>query len=367
MGKEQKDSVLEKVKRKSLRPVLVASAETVSEYSMFLEHLLVGFADESIPVALVCPADCDMGFVVPPLVEVVRHPAFAFPLLWCENRKRLIERLSDFKPSVIHCLCESKAPLARRLSWELDLPYVLTVNSLQKRFGRLFVSSARCAKIVVPAKSIAANVTEVYPRFAGRIEQVNMGTFVDPSRSCFSEPEGLVSMVTAHPFEDVGDFENLFKAVKHLVIDGYEILLVVMGGGRGDRGLWKLLTSLGLLWIVTVVPRLESWRLVLAAGDVFIQPVAGNSFSPFLLEAMSAGMVVAGCKGGVDDLIIEDRTAVVFDPADELSIRTTLQRLFDRRELARQLAKGAQEYLRENHTVSGMVSSMLRIYRDAQS
>jgi glycosyltransferase involved in cell wall biosynthesis len=249
----------------------------------------------------------------------------------------------------------------------LDLPYVLTVNSLQKRFGRLFVSSRRCAKIITPAKSIAANLADIYPRLSGRIEQVNMGTFVGPSRSCFSEPEGLVSMVTAYPFENVGDFENLFKAVKHLVIDGYEILLVVMGGGRGERGLWKLLSSLGLLWIVTLVPRLEPWRLVLAAGDVFIQPVASNSFSPFLLEAMSAGVTVAGCKGGVDDLLIEDKTAVVFDPADELSIRTTLQRLFDRREWAQGIAAGGQEYLRKNHTVSGMISSMLRIYREAQS
>jgi len=366
MGKEQKDSVRETVRKKSLRPVLIASAETVSEYSIFLEHLLVGLADESIPAALVCPADCDVGFVVPPLVEVIRHPAFALPLLWRENRKRLIGRLSDFKPSVIHCLCESKAPLARRLAWQLNLPYVLMVNSLQKGFGQLFVSSARCAKIVVPAKSIAANVVEVYPRFAGRIEQVNIGTFAAETSNCFREPSRLASMVTAHPLRDVCEFENLLGAVKHLAIDGYEFMLVIVGGGRAERRLRKLLAALGLLQIVSIVPRLALWRSVLAAGDIFVQPVASNAFNPLLLEAMSVGVAVAGCKGGVDDLIIEDKTAVVFDPDDELSIKGSLQRLFDRREFARRLAKGAQEYLRENHTVSGMVSSILRIYRDAQ-
>jgi glycosyltransferase involved in cell wall biosynthesis len=82
---------------------------------------------------------------------------------------------------------------------------------------------------------------------------------------------------------------------------------------------------------------------------------------------MSVGSAVAGCKGGVDDLIIEEETAVVFDPNDEISIRSSLQRLFDSRELAQQIAESAQEYLRKNHTVSEMVSSMLRIYRDAQS
>ncbi len=367
MAEEQRESGTEVVKKKPLRPALIASEYTVSEYSMFLRHLLVGLADESIPTALVCPARCDMGSAIPPLVEVIRHPAFDLPLLWRQNRKRLIERLSDFKPSVLHCLCESKAPLTRRLAWELDLPYVLTVNSLQKRFGRLFISSRRCAKIIVPAESIATNLAKVYPRFAERIERINVGTFAEETVGCFREPEGLISMVTAHPFDKVGDFENLFRAVKHLVIDGYEILLVVVSWGRAERELWKLLRSLGLLWIVTIVPRLEPWRSVLAAGDIFIQPVANDSFSPFLLEAMSAGVVVAGCKGGVDDLIIEDKTAVVFDPGDELSIRSSLQRLFDRRELARQIATAAQQHLRENHTVSQMISSTLQAYRDAQN
>jgi len=40
--------------------------------------------------------------------------------------------------------------------------------------------------------------------------------------------------------------------------------------------------------------------------------------------------------------------------------------LFNKREWARQLAKGAQQYLRENHTVSNMISSTLRAYGDAE-
>jgi len=367
MNEQQKDSDTKTVKSEPLRPVLIASAEMLSEYSIFLEHLLVGLADESIPVALVCPPGYDAESVITPSVEVINHPVFELPILWRQSRKKLIERLSDFKPNVLHCLCESKAPLARQLAWQLDLPYVLTVNSLQKRFGRLFVSSTHCAKIIVPAKSIAANLAEVYPKLADRIQQINIGTFAAEASACFREPGGLISMVTAHPLDSVRDFENLFRAVKHLVIDGYEILLVVIGGGRAETQLRKLLRSLGLLWIVTIVPRLEPSRSVLAAGDIFIQPVASAAFNPLLLEAMSVGAAVAGCKGGVDDLIIEDKTAVVFDPNDELSIKGSLQRLFDKPELARQLAEGAQQYLRENHTVSKMISSILQIYRDTQS
>jgi glycosyltransferase involved in cell wall biosynthesis len=138
------------------------------------------------------------------------------------------------------------------------------------------------------------------------------------------------------------------------------------GGGRAERELRKLLRRLGLLWIVTIVPRLTAWRSILAAGDIFIHPRPSRSFDPLLLEAMSVGSAVAACKGGVDDLIIDGRTCAVFDPDDELSIYGSLQRLFDKPEYARQLAGGAQEYLRENHSVSKMVAEVLQTYQDAE-
>jgi glycosyltransferase involved in cell wall biosynthesis len=373
MNERQKESTSQAPKKKSLRPALIASEHTVSEYSIFLEHLLVGLADESIPVVLVCPSDCDVGSVFTGAAEVISHPVFELPLIKHLNRRLLVEQLARFEPTVLHCLCESRASLTRHLARQLSLPYVLMVNSFQKRWRhfvcqrrmyRLTISPSHCARIIVPAKSVAANIAEVYPRFAQRIEQINMGTFVSEGNACFSESSRLASLVTAHPLDNTDDFENLFNAVRHLASDGYEFMMVVIGGGRAEKQLWKLLTALDLLQFVAIVPRLKPWRSVLAAGDIFIQPQPSAAFNPLLLEAMSVGAAVAACKGGVDDLIMEDQTAVVFDPNDELSIVGALQRLFDRREFARQIAKKAQEYLRENHTVSKMISATLQSYRE---
>jgi glycosyltransferase involved in cell wall biosynthesis len=366
MSEEQKNSTSQTVEKKPVRPALIVSDRTVSVYSILLERLLVGLADESIPTALVCRPDCDVDSVISPAVELIRHPALDLPLMTRRNVKVLLQRLTNFKPTVLHCLCESRASLTRQLAQHLDLPYVLTVTLLQKRWRQLPVSSRRCAKIIVPAESIAANLVKAYPRFAERIEQINIGTFVAEKSVCFYETGRLASMVTAHPLNNVADFENLFNALRHLAIDGYEFMLVVIGGGRGERALRKLLAELGLLQIVTIVPRLTAWRSVLAAGDIFIRPQPTDAFDPFLLEAMSVGTAVAGCKGGVDDLIIEDKTCVVFDPDDELSIYSSLQRLLNSRELARRLATGAQKYLRENHSVSKMIASIVQTYRNAE-
>ncbi|MFA5239763.1 MAG: glycosyltransferase [Phycisphaerae bacterium] len=367
MSEEQKNSAAKTVRKKLPRPALIVSAEMLAEYSIFLEHLLVGLADESIPTTLVCPANCSLGSIVPTSIQVIKHPAFDLPFLKGQNRKRLIEQLANFKPTVLHCLCQSEAPLTRQLAWQLNLPYLLMVNSLQKRFGKLFISTSRCARIIVPAETVAANVAKLYPAFTDRIERINIGTFASETSRCFNQPNWLASMVTTHPLNNGNDFAKLFAAVKHLAIDGYEFMLVMTGGGRAEKQVWRMLTALGISQIVTTVPGLEMLRPVLAAGDIFIQPQPNNSFNPLLLEAMGVGAAVAACKGGVDDLIIEDKTALVFDPTDELSIYSTLQKLFDRRELAQQIAATAQQNLRENYTVSNMISSTIKAYYDAQN
>jgi len=353
-------------KKKSLRVALIASEHTICEYSIFLERLLVGLADESIPVALICPPGFNPGTVFTGITEVVNYPIFDLPLIERLNIRLLNERLYKFEPTILHCLCESRASLTRQLANRLDLPYVLMVNSLQKRRIHLSISPGNCQRIIVPARSLAENMSSIHPRFADRIKQINIGTFVAENSGCFSDPSRLATMVITDPFTRTDDFENLFNVIKRLLIDGYEFMTVIAGGGRTDRQLWKLLDALDLLKTVSIVPRLLPWRSILAAGDIFIQARPNSAFDPVLLQAMSIGTAIAGCKGGVDDLLIEDRTAVIFNPNDEMSIMRTLKRLLDRRELARQIAENAQQYLRENYSVSKMISATLEEYYESQ-
>jgi len=357
---------LEDGKKKSLRVALIASERTVREHSMFLQHILVGLADESIPVSLVCPPGFDPASVFTDTAELISYPTFDLPLLGYINIRLLAERLAKFEPTVIHCLCESRASLTKRLANRLDLPYILMVNSLQKRWSRLSVSLRDCAKIVVPAGSLAENMSSVHPRLAERIKQINIGAFVADRSCCFSDPSRLTTIVMAGPSKKADEIENLFSVIRHLVIDGYEFMVVIVGERKAERQMWKLLEALGLLKIVSIVPRQVPWRSILEAADIFIQPQPNYTFNPVLLQAMSVGAAVAGCTGGVDDLIIEDKTAVVFDPNDEMSIMRTMKQLLDKQEFARQVAGNAQLYVKQNHSVSKMIDATLKIYRETR-
>ena len=149
--------------------------------------LFVGLAEEAIPVGLVCPPKRDCGSWLTTAEEIIGHPIFRLPFMGPVNTWLLTERLVRFKPTVLHCLCESKASITRQLAHRLDIPYVLTVNSLQKRWNSLSISSTYCAKIIVPTPTVAKNVIRMHSRFADRIEQINVGAVAMDTVTCFSK------------------------------------------------------------------------------------------------------------------------------------------------------------------------------------
>ncbi len=354
------------VARRSVRPALILSQRSITEHTTFVRHLLVGLADESIPAALICPPGQNTESVTPAPAAVFTHPQVALPLMEHLGVERLAGQLEKFKPTILHCLCESRAWLARQLARMMDLPYVLMINSLAKRMHKLPISTQRCAKIIVPAETIRASVDRALPRLAERIAQINIGAFVETDTICFTDPSRLPSIVVAHPLRRVSDFEDFFEAIKSLRTDGREFMVAIMGTGPAEHHVRKLLVSLDLSDVVTIVPVLDPWRSVVVAGDIFVQPQPLRMFSVFLLEAMAVGTAVAACWGGVDDLIIPNETAVVFEPDSEPSIRQALKQLLDEHDFARRLATTAQEHIRAHYSVSAMVSATMRVYLEAQ-
>jgi len=352
--------------RTLLRPVLIVSESTLAEQSTFLRHLLVGLVDESISTTLVCPPGCDVESLVPGPVSVLSYPLVSLPLVKHLGAGHLAAELAKLRPTILHSLSESMASLTRRLAHRLGLPYVQMINSLAGRFPRIQSLPRRCRAIITPARSIAAGVAGAYPRFADRVRQINIGSFIEEDTVCFSDPSRLPSIVLAQPLRRVSSFESFFRAVKALLADGYDFLVVLMGSGPAEHGLRRLLEELGITQAVTIVPILDPWRSVLAAGDIFVRPQPRRVFSMFLLEAMSLGTAVVACKGGVDDLIIPDQTAVVFERDDEQSIRHALTQLLGQHDFARRLAMTAQEHVRAHYSVSQMVSATLRTYMEAQ-
>ncbi|MHC4757770.1 MAG: glycosyltransferase [Planctomycetota bacterium] len=348
----------------SIRPALIISDKTINDYQAYLNNLLVGLADQSVPVALIYDSKWEIESFVPPSIELIQHSLISLPWLGSLSYKRLFEELTAFKPTVLHCMCGNEIKLVKKLSQQMELPFMVSVNSLGRfKVPRYLLKNLFA--VTVSAQSIAENIKNSSSILADRVKLVNMAAFAGESTSCFSDLNQQVCMVTAGPIKDDSLFECLLEAIRYLAIDGYEFIFFIMGQGPAERKLRKRISALGISEMVTIVPRLQDWRSVLSAADIFIRPWPDKTFNPLLLEAMSVGTAIAACSGGVDDLIIDGQTAVVFDGSDDISIMNTLKALLNRPEEAHQLAARAQQYISENHKVSDMVETMMQLYQQA--
>jgi glycosyltransferase involved in cell wall biosynthesis len=352
---------------KVIRPVLFASNLTLSEYSLYLQRMLTGLADESIHAAIVCTDESAAQSIISPSVTIIRYPEIKLPFLKTENKRILIDKLGKFKPTVLHCLSESWISIVRQVSRQLNLPYFISVNGNTKQLRHLSQAANRLAGIITPSESLAAEAARVFPRLEERIELIKMGTFVPDTTSSYNKLRRSAVIGAACSVRDKTDFSKPLSAIKKLINEGYNFMMVIVGDGADEKALRSVVSSLGITKNITIIPRSEPWGAVFSACDIFIEPRQNKFFNLMLLEAMSAGAAIAGCKGGIDDLIISGQTAAVFDKNDESNIYSSIRHFLDYPQAAREIAVSAQNYVRNNHTVSKMVAETIECYANAQA
>lgn len=348
-----------------VRPLLVSDSRTVQQFCSPMRHLLFGFEAQAISSCLVVPPNSLMESLLWPGVGIIEHPALKVPLFYRQNRTRLILRIEKFKPTIIHCFGTARSHLAKTIGRIFNIPVVITINSSTHGFLSRRVISTGFSTIIAPCESIANGFKQQNPRIASLLKKVNMGTFVDETCACFLRPDRVPSIVMVSDFPQFDYLEPFLGAIRHLAVDGYEFLVVLMGQGPAQKDIRKFIRSVGLAHTVNITPQIRPLRVVFRSADVFIQPYVTRQFDSVMVEAASAGTAIATDKENGDDFLQNNTTAIFFDSRDELSIYSALQKLLDDKEWSRSIALNAQNYLRSNNTVSSMVSSLLEIYKSA--
>ncbi|MGA2914959.1 MAG: glycosyltransferase family 4 protein [Sedimentisphaerales bacterium] len=348
-----------------IRLLFIADSQTVQQFYEPLRHLLFGFEAQDIHCCVVVPPDSRIESFLWPGIEIIEYPSWQFPLFYRQNRYRLISQIDKFQPTMIHCLGTGRMLLARAVSRSFNIPVVLTVNSARQSFWRRWTIRKGFSAVIAPTERIAELFKKRNSHIAERVKQVNTGIFVDETCVCFSQPGRIPSLIAVSDFLRFGDLEPFLNAIRHLSINGYEFLVVLMGEGPAQCEVRKFVQSVGLSDVVNISSQIGQLRAVFRNVDVFVQPNVLERFDPAIFEAAGAGAAIAADKGNADGLLQDNITAILFDKRDELSICSALQKLLDDREKAKSLASAAQNYLRTSHSVSSMVENLLKIYTEA--
>jgi len=349
-----------------IRPVFLTDKTILSEYRVFLRRMLAGLAGEAHIAAIAGPAGDDMESVLCPSAEHIRHPAIGLCFLRRTNRMMLLEKLAKFRPTILHGFWPGCGDLLCFLSARLEIPYVQTFLAPVGRFSRIAVEPAYAGALLGPCDTICQSLLRRRPKLSERIEKVHIGGFVEDDCACFSNPGRKVGLLVVDRLDNAALFEPLLRAVRHLLLDGFEVELMILGQGGGERGIRRMVRSLRLTQSVTIVPPMRSLRAIFSGADVFIHLRDVGRFNMALLEAVSVGLALAGCADQTTGLMQEDGSATIFDPADELNIYNSLRGLLSRSEEGRKTAVEVQARLSRDCSVSGMLEQLMQIYRRVQ-
>lgn len=350
----------------AIRPVLLIDPGVYSNYAVYLRRILIGLADAGDSAAVVCPGDIDTALLDCPMVEKIDYPALRLGIFSATNRRILLERLKRFKPTVIHAFWPGQAELAAFLSESLDVPFVIMFHGRPKRWDRHRKAMYQAARLLAPSDVLIRHVAAALPAMRQRIEHVPIGCYVEDSCACFARMDRPASLIAVHPLDDVRLFEPLLGAIRHLLLDGFELMLVLMGSGKAEPVIRRQIRSLGLTPAVTIVPLMRPLRTVLAGADVFLHLHDRGLFNAQMLEAMGVGLAIAGAEDATSGLLIDGQTAALWDGKDEMSIYSCLKRLLSQRESARRLALNAQAFLQQQCGVSCMIENVLNAYAAAR-
>ena len=122
------------------------------------------------------------------------------------------------------------------------------------------------------------------------------------------------------------------------------VRLLLAGEGPLRREMEERVRDAGLDRAVIFAGFVDDVRAVHAASDVFVFPALFEGAGSALLGAMAAGVpAVALAKGGVPEIIDNERNGLLVREAEPVSLASALLRLLSDQELARKLALAGRE------------------------
>jgi glycosyltransferase involved in cell wall biosynthesis len=348
-----------------LRPVFILDRGVFLSYASYIRRILVGLAGTSQATALVCPSDVEVETILYPSVEWIEHPALRLPIFCSQNRRILVEKLARFKPTILHTFHPGLVPLTAKIADELQVPWIVTFHGEPTRWMHLERQTCGAVRLIAPSEPIAEKLEKKWPSLKERIERIHVGTFVEDRCGCYCRPQGIPSLIAMHPLDKLKVFLPLLNAIRHLVLDGHELFVALMGSGPAEKALRSHIRQLGLTSVVTIVPPIRPVRNILNGADGYLHIEDTGHFDAQLLEAMAAGLAIVGGPDRTTGLLNE-QNSTMWDPKDELSIYAGLKQVLTDKDKMRRIASDSQARLRIEYSVSRMVDRLIQTYLDAQ-
>lgn len=348
-----------------VRVLLVVDDDALTRLGTPVRHLCVGMIDEAVQMTVLSRSSPSIaGEAIGPS-RVIAEAGGGW--LWSRppEGETILERLGGRRPQVVHCLSADLGRWAAELAGQWNAALVVQVVDAKdvRDFRRLLPMPHLTA--IATAASLEDMLARCRDAIAHELACIPLGIPAAAEPASLARPERIPTVITtAAPQGDSG-LEMVLWALHKVIDSGQELHLFVLSEGRKEARFRRLLDRLNLRAHVTFAGCMadaESFHVALAASDFYLVPMAPSRFSVNTLTAMSLGLTVLAPVESTKDYLIDGQTACLFTPR---SLAEKWLALLTDRTAARQLAHGAQDYVRAHHKASAMVGATAALYRRA--
>ena len=348
---------------------LVAGREAAEQFPTLLRYLQLGLIDASVETLRVVMQGESLATLQTGTAVILQDRPLTWPLSrWSRQAfiagvHRKLEVMQRGSPAVIHGVAPSSAEYAVKIADDTASELVLTVYSYsQTRDPAPMRWLQRASAVLTPSRrlrdAIPTSVISNKP-----VEVVPVGISVSPAPAAFRSPDRAPVIVYSGPLTEESSVDCLLRAAKQVISRVPNLLLFIIGKGHAEDQLRRMSESLEINDAVTFTGKIDDWRSVLDAADIFCVPSAPPHWREEPLAALAAGVCVICAEGNLCDELIDGRTALTFARDDDAALAQRITRLLADPAAARDLAAAGQAYLRTNNTPARMVAEHLKVYK----
>lgn len=186
------------------------------------------------------------------------------------------------------------------------------------------------------------------------------------ARDKFEVSAGEIAIVAIGALEPRKGHRYLVEAIAALAQSGVALRCFIAGDGSIRADLDREIARLGSAGRVTMLGRIEDPRELLWASDIFAMPSLNEGLGVAALEAMACGLpAVVSAVGGLREVVEQDRSGILVDPARADEIGAAIARLAGSAELRTAMGAAARQRVEQNYSMTTMAERTLALYRAA--
>lgn len=279
---------------------------------------------------------------------------------------KLSRVIKDNKIDIIHAHSRTTQVLACLLHRFTGVTYIFTCHGFFKRRILRRIFPCWPEKVIAISEQVREHLIEDFGLALKDIAVINNGVDIDRFKTVSPEirqqkknslglgPGPAIGIIAR--LSDVKGHRYLIQAMKIVLGQSPQANLLIVGEGKTLKTLTDLAASLGISKGVFFIPETSDTTDALSAMDIFVMPSLQEGLGLALMEAMASGLAVIGSNvGGIKTLIQDGHNGLLVEPADAQGLARAISILLSDPLKRLDLGAHAQDFIRNNFSLSKMV------------